>query len=117
MNEMSSLVQVCCEPDYDQDSRMHPLTYHLSWRVLVFLDPLSISQFAPLTRDLAEISEPIANTLLIFAKFHLEGYSSEALCLRVIEEDPFFPFLGIVWERHETTETTANEIEREILHF
>ena len=75
---------------------MHPLTYHLSWRVLVFLDPLSISQFAPLNRDLAEISEPIANTLLILAKFHLEGYSPEALCLRVIEGDPFFPFLGIV---------------------
>ena len=114
MNEMSSLVQVRCEPDYDQDSRMHPLTHDLSWRVLVFLDPLSISQFAPLNRDLAEISEPIANTLLILAKFHLKGYSSEALCLRMIETDPFFPFLGVSWVRHETT---ANEIEKEILHF
>ena len=99
MNEMSSLVQVCREPDYAPESRLHPLTEHLSWRVLVFLDPLSISQFVPLNRDIAEISEPAANELLIICKILFEGNASVGLLHWVIETDPFFPFLGAFWMR------------------
>ena len=93
-NEMSSLVQVCCEQDCAARSRLHPLTWHLSWRVLLFLDPMSISQFVPLNSDIAEVSQHTANTIFTLLRFLFKGYSSVDSCLRMIEIDPFFPFIG-----------------------
>ena len=94
-NEMSSLVQVCCERDCAAQSRLHPLTWHLSWRVLLFLDPMSISQFVPLNSDIAEVSQHTAHTIFTILRFLFKGYSSVDLCLRMIEIDPFFPFIGV----------------------